>query len=184
MELQDAADDIAKAGTPVALTVHTLRRDAKSSGITTNGAPWHALKVSQRTHHLNNLVHKCKSLYTDNKPEYNKEASYIYGLLREAWESCIEDDLFFSVVCRYRNSVQTLKLVNVSIEDTDIHEIDRHMTKTSTWMTGHDKSKALDHDRPSPGELLADIETLTAFSTKVRKRRDETEERREAMLKP
>jgi len=184
MELQDASEDLAKAGTPVALTVHTLRRDATTAGITTDGAPWYALNVNQRAHHLDQLVLKIKPVYHDNKPDYNKQAAYIYGLLREAWESCVEDDLFYSVVCRYRNSVQTLKLLKVSIEDTDIHDIDRHMTKASTWMTGHDKSKALDHDRPAPDELLADIATLRTFSDKIKQRRGETEKRRKALLKP
>jgi energy-coupling factor transporter ATP-binding protein EcfA2 len=184
MELQDASEALAKAGTPVAVTVHTLRRDAKTAGITTDGAPWYALKVNQRAHHLDQLVHKIKPLYADNKPEYNKEAAYIYGLLREAWESCVEDDLFYSVVCRYRNSVQTLKLMEVGIEDSDIHDIDRHMTKASNWMTGHDKSKALSQDRPAPDELFADIEALRVFSQKLIRRRELTQKRRKALLKP
>lgn len=184
MELQDASEALAWAGTPVALTVHTLRRDAKTAGITTDGAPWYALKVNQRAHHLDQLVHKIKPLYDDNKPDYNKEAAYIYGLLREAWESCVEDDLFDSVVCRYRNSVQTRKLIQVEIEDTDILDIDLHMSKASKWLTGHDKSKALSQDRPAPDDLLADIEALRGFSKKLTHRRELTEKRRKALLKP
>jgi len=184
MELQDASETLAKAGNPIALTVHTLRRDAKMAGITTDGAPWHALKVNQRAHHLDQLVHKIKPLYDDNKPDYNKEAAYIYGLLREAWESCVEDDLFYSVVCRYRNSVRTLKLIEVEIEDTDVHDIDLHMSKASNWLTGHDKSKSFSQDRPGPDELIADIEALRVFSKKLIHRRELTEKRRKALLKP
>jgi hypothetical protein len=105
-------------------------------------------------------------------------------LLREAWESCVEDDLFYSVVCRYRNSVQTRKLREVEIEDTDVHHIDLHMSKASNWMTGHDKSKALSQDRPAPDELLTDIEALRAFSKKLINRRALTEKRRKALLEP
>ena len=184
MELQDASEALAKTGTPVALTVHTLRRDANTAGITTDGAPWYALKVNRRAHHLDQLVHKIKSLYDDNKAEYNKEAAYIYGLLREAWESCVEDDLFYSVVCRYRNSVQTLKLIEVEIKDSDVHYIDLHMSKASNWMRGHDKSKALSQDRPAPNEVLIDIEALRAFSKMLSHRRAPTEKRRKALLKP
>jgi len=154
------------------------------AGITTDGAPWHALKVNQRAHHLDQLVHKIKPLYDDNKPDYNKEAAYIYGLLREAWESCVEDDLFYSVVCRYRNSVRTLKLIEVEIEDTDVHDIDLHMSKASNWLTGHDKSKSFSQDRPGPDELIADIEALRVFSKKLIHRRELTEKRRKALLKP
>lgn len=184
MELEDACMELAKAGTPVAVAVHTLHRGAKSSGITDDGAPWHAMKVNQRTHYLDQLVYKIKSLYHDKIAEYNEKAARIYGLLREAWESCVEDDLFFNVVCRYRNSVQTLKLIQVAIEDPDIHYIDLNMTKASTWMTGHDKSKVLDENRPAPDELLTDINALRVFSKKLIDRRKVTEKRRKDLLKP
>jgi energy-coupling factor transporter ATP-binding protein EcfA2 len=184
MELEDACMELAKTGTPVAVAVHTLHRSAKSSGITEDGAPWHVMKVKQRAHYLDELVYKIRSLYQDRIDEYNEKAAHIYGLLREAWESCVEDDLFYNVVCRYRNSVQTLKLIQVGIEDTDIHHIDLNMSKASTWMTGHDKSKVLDDNRPAPDELLADINALRMFSKKLIDRRKETETRRKDLLKP
>jgi energy-coupling factor transporter ATP-binding protein EcfA2 len=183
MELDDACAALAKAGTPVALAVHTLRRDGKSAGITMDGAPWYALKVKQRAQYLEERLAKIRPLYQSNPTEYNEKAAQLYGLLREAWESCIEDDLFYNVVCRYRNSVQTLKLIEVMIEDPDIHEIDLHMSKASTWMTGHDKSKALSDDRPGPDELLADTNALRAFSKKLIDRRKDTEKRRKDQLK-
>lgn len=184
MELEDACEALAKAGTPVSLTIHTLRRGGKSAGITMDGAPWHAMKINQRAQYLEESVHKIKHLHDENMAEYNKEAAYLYGLLREAWESCVEEDLFFSVVCRYRNSVQTLKLISVAIEDPDIHQLGLNIAKSSTWMTGHDKSKALHEDRPTPDELLADVNELRVFSKKLASRRAETKKRREAQLEP
>jgi energy-coupling factor transporter ATP-binding protein EcfA2 len=184
MELEDASAALAKAGTPVPIAVHTLRRGGKSAGITTDGAPWYVLKVNQRTQYLEELVHKIKALYQDNIAEYNEKAAHTYGLLREAWEACVEDDLFYNVVCRYRNSVQTLKLIHVGIEDRDIHQIDLHMSKASTWMTGHDKSRALHHSRPAPDELLTDINALRVFSKELITRRKATEKRRKDQLKP
>jgi len=184
MELQDAGIALALDGTPVGVAVHTLHRDSKSAGVTTNGAPWYALKVKQRAQFLDESVHKIKQLYPDNMAEYNEKAAHIYGLLREAWESCVEDDLFYNVVCRYRNSVQTLKLIEVAIEDLDIHNVDLHMSKASTWMTGHDKSKALHNDRPAPDELLADINALRDFSKQLIDRREQTKKRRKKQLEP
>jgi energy-coupling factor transporter ATP-binding protein EcfA2 len=178
MELEDAREALAKAGTPVALTVHSLRRGGESAGITTDGAPWHAMKVKQRAQYLEELVHKIRPLHQDNTDQYNDQAARVYGLLREAWESCVEDDLFNSVVCRYRNSVQTRRLREVAIEDEDIRHLDLHMSKASTWMRGHDKSKALHDNRPAPDELLADINALREFSKKLSRRRTETEKRR------
>jgi len=184
MELDDACEALAKKGTPVGLDINTLHRQSKSAGITTAGLPWYGLKVKQRVEFLEQRVHEIKSLHGDKMTEYNERAAIIYGRLREAWEACIEDDLFHSVVCRYRNSVQTLKLIKVNIEDPDVHNIDLNMSKASTWMTGHDKSKALHHDRPSPDELLQDIDALRQFSKKIIARREDTEKRRKKMLMP
>ncbi len=182
MELKDASMALAKTGTPVALSVHALRRNANSAGITTDGEPWYSLKIKQRAQYLEELVHKFKHLYQDNIDMYNERAAHVYGLLREAWEACIEEDLFYSVVCRYRNSVQTLKLIQVAIEDHDINEVDLQISKASTWMTGHDKSKALHHNRPAPDELIAAINSLRTFSKKLIDRRRETEKRRKNQL--
>lgn len=184
MELQDAAMALAKSGTPVGVSVSTLRRTAKAAGVTTNGSPWYTLKVRQRVQYLDELLHRIKPLYPDNMTEYNERTAHVYGLLREAWESCVEDDLLYSVVCRYRNSVQTLKLDEVAIEDEDVHLIDLHMTKASTWMTGHDKSKALHSDRPPPDEILTDINALRVFSKHVIDRRTQTTKRRKKQLEP
>jgi energy-coupling factor transporter ATP-binding protein EcfA2/acylphosphatase len=184
MELQDAANSLANSGTPVSVVIHTLRRIGKVAGVTTSGAPWHTLKVKQRAQYLDELVQKIKPLFPDNMIEYNEKAANVYGLLREAWESCIEDDLFFNVVCRYRNSVQTLKLNQVAIEDSDIHLIDLHMSKASNWMTGHDKSKALHNDRPAPDTLLSDIDSLRQFSKELINRHEKTKERRKRQLEP
>lgn len=184
MELEDACDALAKGGTPVALAVHTLRRGGKSAGITMDGAPWHAMKLKQRVQYLEELARKIKPLYDNNDTGYNKEAAYVYGLLREAWESCVEEGLFNKVVCRYRNSVQTKSLEEVEIADADAHHVDLHMSKASSWMTGHDKSKALHEARPSPDEILTDINALRQFSKTIIDRRKETDKRRKGQLEP
>lgn len=183
MEIQDAAEALAKRGTPVKITVQTLRRRGTVAGVTTVGMLWHAMKTQQRVHHLEQQVSKIKTLYNNDMEKYNDHAARIYGLLRETWESCVEDDLLYAVVCRYRNSVKTLQLNEVSIEDSDIHTVDLHMSKCSTWMTGHDKSKALHEDRPEPLEVLADLKALRDFSDYVKRRRDDTKKRRGAQLK-
>jgi len=100
MELKDAASELALLGKPVDVTVNTLRRIGKLAGITIGGEPWYAQKLSSRLQYLDQLVHKHKHNYLNDKESYNKEVSYIYGLLRESWESCIEDELLNSIVVR------------------------------------------------------------------------------------
>lgn len=184
MELKDAADALAEAGSPVGIQVRVVRRGGASAGITTDGTPWHGSRVTERVHYLEQQARAIRQLYENRSPEYNEKASRIYGLLREAWEACIEDDLLYAVVCRYRNSVETRRLMQVEIDDNDVHEINRNMSKASTWMTGHDKARTLHDDRPAPEELLRDIDELRQFSKKVSGRRNATDKRRKDQLKP
>lgn len=180
MEAHDAADNLRKTGATVEVSLQTLRKVGKEAGVNTVGAPWQAQKVPQRAHELELRVAEIRQLHTTDTEAYNRKAAEIYGLLREAWESSVEDDLLQAVVCRYRNSVKTLQLAGVTVEDHDVRTIDVHMSKCSTWMTGHDRSKALDEDRPAPDELLGDIKALRDFSSTVTKRRDDLKKRRKA----
>ena len=52
------------------------------------------------------------------------------------------------------------------------------------WMTGHDKSKKLDVHRPSPPEVLADINTLMTFVKECRKAGEALRKVRDATLEP
>ncbi len=58
------------------------------------------------------------------------------------------------------------------------------MHNSSTWMTGHDKSKALSEDRPSPSEILKDIEELAQFLGEIGGRGQKLREEREEYLQP
>lgn len=83
-----------------------------------------------------------------------------------------------AAVCRFRNSVETRRLRAAEITDEDFGIINGNMSKVSTWMTGHDKAKGLHEDRPSPTEILEDIEALRQFTDGVNKRRSVIEARR------
>ena len=58
------------------------------------------------------------------------------------------------------------------------------MGKCSTWMFGHDKSKPLDNNRPSPNELQDDIQLLEKFSKRIRDRMKNVEKQRKDALQP
>ena len=184
MEIKDAAMALAQSGTPVGVTVQTIRRGGSASGLTMQGAPWHAMKVGARADALERRAKAIVGMFQDGTDGYNEEAARVYGLLREAWEAFVEEELFNGVVNRFRNSVQTLRLMEVEISDVDCHQLELNMSKASTWMTGHDKSKTLHDDRPAPNELLADIDVLRSFAKAVKDRRSTTKKRREAQLTP
>ena len=50
-------------------------------------------------------------------------------------------------------------------------------------MTGHDKSKALSEDRPSPADISKDIEDLVHFSKEIGKRNDQVKKDRDEYIK-
>jgi hypothetical protein len=58
------------------------------------------------------------------------------------------------------------------------------MSKCSSWMAGHDKSMALDINRPPPAELRTDVQALRDFVKTINTRRDVVRQRRKPLLEP
>jgi len=74
--------------------------------------------------------------------------------------------------------------MRVEVLDDDCKRIDQGMSKCSEWMAGHDKSQALNVNRPDPAEIRGDIQELRAFAKGMNKRREEIRERRKKILEP
>ncbi|MNM81297.1 hypothetical protein D3C81_932930 [compost metagenome] len=176
MEIEGKCDDIAlSCGKGPARSSLTIRRNGTDSGFCYARAPWRGMNTAQRAQSLDEDLHSFKALYDTDLDTYNQRTALLYCLLREAWEALIEQDLFCQIVTRGRNSVQTLRLTDLKIEATDVNVITIHMTKTSNWMFGHDKSKALSENRPAPKEVLEDISALRLFSKEIISRRKSTD---------
>jgi energy-coupling factor transporter ATP-binding protein EcfA2 len=168
----------------VSLVVETVRRDGMECGKIIDGEPWHSMKTSYRLKYIEEELGSIKDMYTANMEEYNKKAAVIYGLLRETWEAMIEEVLLEGTIRRFVPSVETQRLRKVMVETEDYLTIDRGMSKCSTWMIGHDKSKSLDSNRPCPDEVLEDVKMLGAFTARIKKRNEATEKERKEELKP
>ena len=148
------------------------------------GLPWEAMSVKARLEHIENVLSVASKLYGTDENKYNEQAAHLYGLLRQTWEASIEHELLNLTVRRHGTDVQTQRLMEVEIQDSDYARIQQGMSKCSTWMAGHDKSAALDVNRPAPKELREDIMELREFAKVISGRRKTTEERRKAILKP
>ena len=133
-----------------------------------------ALKVSKRIGHLRKLLQDAEKHHRQGYQDaYERDASLIYGYLREAWERGLEEVLLGGVVERYRPGVQTQQvtlLADIKPEDCKIVEF--AMTKCSKWLPGHDQAAAARSDIPEPAALKLDIETLADWVTAIRKRRE------------
>ena len=85
-----------------------IRRIHSSAGICAERMPWVAMPVKAKIGCINNKFQDIEKLHREGYQDaYEKEAKYLYGLLREAWERALEEVLLCGVVERYRPSVQT-----------------------------------------------------------------------------
>ena len=181
LELKTKAGELGN----VAFTAHTVKRFGKdASGVTVGTLPWHAMPVSDRLSYLQDLVPRLRPLYASSREEYNEKAANLYALLRETWEAAVEEVLLFGTICRHGQEVQTQRLRSVKVTTEDYRAIALGMGKCSTWMRGHDKSKALGIDRPGPDEIESDIKQLRDFIKAIRKRGQELRNEREVSIEP
>jgi hypothetical protein len=169
--LLSLAEEAEKSGVP--LKHQYLRRASTSAGLTEQRLPWVAMKVKDRIGHLKDLRQAATKLHKDgNQQEYERAASIIYGLLREAWERAVEERLLNGVVERYRNSVETHRAKHLGdICEEDCKRLDAGMSKCSRWLTGHDQAAAENAPFPEPSELEQDIKALEDWVEEIRKRR-------------
>jgi len=151
-----------------------VRQLSKGAGVCAEELPWVALPVRKKIGYLKNEWQAADKLFRDgHQAAYEKEAKYLYGLLREAWERALEEVLLGGVVERFRPGVQTQQVLTIAdITEEDCKALDAAMTKCSKWLPGHDRAAAARAEVPGPADLKADIEALESWVDAIRKRRN------------
>jgi ABC-type multidrug transport system ATPase subunit len=146
---------------------------SKGAGVCSEELPWVALPIKKKIGYLKNGWQSADKLSRDGHQDaYEKDAKYLYGLLREAWERALEEVLLGGVVERYRPNIQTQQVAQIAdISPEDCKTVETAMTKCSKWLPGHDQAAAARAPVPGPAELKADIEALDDWVTAIRKRR-------------
>ena len=146
---------------------------SKGAGVCSEELPWVALSIKKKIGYLKNGWQAADKLSRDGHQDaYEKEAKYLYGLLREAWERALEEVLLGGVVERYRPGIQTQQLAQIAdITAEDCRTVETAMTKCSKWLPGHDQAAAARAPVPGPAELKDDIEALDNWVTAIRNRR-------------
>lgn len=146
---------------------------SKGAGVCSEELPWVALPIKKKISYLNNGWQSADKLSRDGHQDaYEKDAKYLYGLLREAWERALEEVLLGGVVERYRPSIQTLQVAQIAdITPEDCKTVETAMTKCSKWLPGHDQAAAARAPVPGPAELKADIKALDDWVAAIRNRR-------------
>ena len=95
-----------------------------------------------------------------------------------AWERAVEEVLLRKVILRFRKGVETQRLAEVIVDDSDYAQVDAGMTRCSN--DAHDKALMGGVAVPDPGELLADIMALETWRAQIEKRSGETAKKRKA----
>lgn len=146
---------------------------SKGAGVCSEELPWVALPIKKKIGYLKNGWQVADKLSRDGHQDaYEKDAKYLYGLLREAWERALEEVLLGGVVERYRPSIQTQQVAQIAdITPEDCKTVETAMTKCSKWLPGHDQAAAARAPVPAPAELKADIDALDNWVAAIRKRR-------------
>lgn len=180
LELQEKACE----SEGIHFTPQTILRQNEAAGIPNEGLPWHAMPVKDRLEYLRKALNDIKPLYDTSQVKYDKEAAFLYALLRETWEAAIEEIVFNKTIVRHGNEVQTLRLKQVGLTTEQYKTIDVNMSKCSTWMAGHDKSKKLDVHRPAPTDVSIDIDALNTFVKECKKAGELLRKERDAAIGP
>jgi energy-coupling factor transporter ATP-binding protein EcfA2 len=151
-----------------------VRQLSNGAGVCAEELPWVALPVRKKIGYLKNEWQTADKLFRDgHQAPYEKEAKYLYGLLREAWERALEEVLLGGVIERFRPGVQTQHVHAIAdITEGDCKALDAAMTKCSKWLPGHDQAAAARAEVPEPAVLKADIDSLETWVAVIRKRRD------------
>ena len=150
-----------------------VRQLSKGAGVCAEELPWVAMPIRKKIGHLKNEWQAADKLSRNGQQAaYEKEATYLYGLLREAWERALEEVLLAGVVERFRPGVQTQHIGTIAdITTQDCQTLDVAMTKCSKWLPGHDQAAAARAPVPEPTELRTDIEALESWVGAIRSRR-------------
>ncbi len=150
-----------------------VRHLPKGAGICVEELPWVAMPVKKKIGHLKSECQAADRLFRDgHQAPYEKEAQFLYGLLRAAWERALEEVLLEGVVERFRPGIQTQQIIRIAdITEDDCRIVDAAMTKCSKWLPGHDQAAAARAPVPGPAELKADIEALGQWVAAIRNRR-------------
>lgn len=143
------------------------------AGVCAEELPWVAMPVKKRIGYLKQGLQQAQKLHkAGHQAAYEKEAIFLYGLLREAWERGLEEVLLGGVIERYRTGIQTQQIELIAdIMPDDCKAVDIAMTKCSQWLPGHDQAPAAKQDVPEPDELEADIAALEDWVAAINKRR-------------
>lgn len=170
--LQQEAENTAVPFMPL-----SLYKKPEGFGVADPSLPFEGAKTSARIGILRQMQIDCAKLHKlGDDPGYRKQARDTYFHLRLAWERAVEEVLFRNVVIRFREGIETTRLIETTVETSDFVEVDAGMTKCSKY--AHDKAALGNIAIPGPDIVLQDINKLEAWRVLLETRSKDTRKAR------
>jgi energy-coupling factor transporter ATP-binding protein EcfA2 len=147
----------------------SLVRRPQGFGVVESDLPFEGMNTSDRVKFLKMQHQEIAKLYSHgDEPEHRKKTAAIYLQLRDAWERAVEEVLLRRVVLRFRKGIETQRLREVVVEDSDYAQVYQGMRKCSNYT--HDKALIGGVAVPNPDELMDDINYLETWRLKAEDR--------------
>jgi len=167
----------------VAITTQSVTRRTEGFGVADPELPFEGKNASKRIGALKVQHQFISKLHKDGEEQEHRQQTVIaYFRLRMAWERAVEEVLLRKVVLRFRKGVETQRLAEVVVDDSDYAQVNVGMTKCSNY--AHDKALMGGVAVPEPDELFADIMALETWRAEIEKRSGETAKKRKAGKAP
>ena len=162
----------------VGISTQCIGRGPAGFGVQTDRLPFDTLSTSKRVKALRSMqVEVAKAHKANDEAEVTRRSREAYSHLRMAWERGVEEVLLDNTVVRFDEGVSTQRLKGVVVEDSDYHEVNAGMTKSSKF-SGHDPAMAAQIPTPHPDELRDDIDKLETWRVSVETRKAAVQARR------
>jgi hypothetical protein len=143
------------------------------TGVCTPDIPWEAANLTKRIRRLNDLLQTAQGKYKEGMSEYEPHVSRICNRIRQTVERAIEEVLLGDIVQRFRRSVQTQQIKDLSkITLNDCEFLENLMTKYSAFL--HDQNPEARVPWPDPQTIRNDIESLDSWRKEFAKRSGKT----------
>lgn len=163
------------AGVPI--TTQSLIRRKEGFGIAEPELPFEGKNTVKRIGSLKAHHQIIAKLHKNGEElEHRRLTVEAYFQLRMSWERAVEEVLLRKVILRFRKGVETQRLAEVIVDDSDYAIVYDGMTKCSNY--AHDKALMGGVAVPDPDELLADIVTLEQWREQIEQRSKDTAKRR------
>jgi energy-coupling factor transporter ATP-binding protein EcfA2 len=150
-------------------------------GIVRPDLPFEGKSAASRVKSLRDLHQRAEKLNRTGEIErYEEMIRFGYGRLRDSWERMVEEILLGEVVLRFRRGVETQRLRQVLVDDSDVKTIHFGMAKCSQY--AHDTAREAQIPVPIPDEFRGDLEELDKYITATSERAKAVGKERRALL--